>query len=128
MKTINIIFCKVIILIIFAVYAYSQDFIVNSLPEAQQIATQTKQPILLILGSPNCTFCEQLKNDLSNKQLQQHTDRYIVCYIDISDQPEYNDSYKVTIIPDSRILKNNKQISRAQGYKKADYINWLKNQ
>lgn len=128
MKSISTIACYIILHIFIAVSAFSQDFIVKSLPEAQQISSQTKQPILLILGSPNCAFCEQLKNDLSDKQLQQHIDRYIVCYIDISDQPEYKDSYKVTIIPDSRILKNNKQISRAQGYKKADYINWLKNQ
>lgn len=109
-------------------YLLASDFIVNSLPEAQQIATQTKQPILLILGSPTCVFCEKLKNDLSEPELQQHTDRYIICYVDLLNKPDYKDSYKVTSIPDSRIIKNNKQISRAQGYKKVDYINWLKNQ
>lgn len=116
------------LLLIFCQISYASDFLVNSLPEAQQIATQTKQPILLILGSPSCVFCEKLKNDLSEPELQQYTDRYIICYIDLSNQPEYKDSYKVTSIPDSRIIKNNKQISRAQGYKKVDYINWLKNQ
>jgi thioredoxin-related protein len=116
------------LLLIFCQTSFASDFIVKSLPEAQQIATQTKQPILLILGSPTCVFCEKLKNDLSEPELQQHTDRYIICYVDLLNQPDYKDSYKVTSIPDSRIIKNNKQISRAQGYKKVDYINWLKNQ
>lgn len=115
-------------LMIFLIYMNisKANYIVDSLPEAQQISSQTQQPILVIFGSDSCVFCKKLKTDIDNQALLEHIDPYIVCYVDLQEYPEYKDKYKITIIPDSRVLKNNKTISKAQGYSKDKYIAWLK--
>jgi thioredoxin-related protein len=102
------------------------NYIVDSLPEAQQISSQTQQPILVIFGSDSCVFCDKLKTDINNQTLIEYIDPYIVCYVDLNEYPQYKGEYKITIIPDSRILSNNKMVSKAQGYSKDKYIDWLK--
>lgn len=102
-------------------------FILDSLDEAKQLSKSTQQPILVIFGSENCSFCTQLKNDISNGQLTTALDPYIICYIDLKENEKYKTEYRVSIIPDSRILSKNKETSKATGYTKEKYIEWLKN-
>jgi thioredoxin-related protein len=107
--------------------SYSADFILNSLKEAKNISKNTKQSILLIFGSNDCAFCVKLKDDISNGELTTYVDSYIICYVDIKENTEYKKEYKVNMIPDSRIIKNEKEISKATGYNKNDYSKWLQN-
>ena len=106
---------------------YGADFTVKSLDEAKTLSKSTKQPILVIFGSDNCSFCTKLKDDISNGQLTEYVDPYIICYVDLKDNGEYKTEYKISIIPDSRILVDNKEVSKAVGYNKNDYSKWLKN-
>lgn len=106
---------------------YGADFTVKSLDEAKTLSKSTKQPILVIFGSDNCSFCTKLKDDISNGQLTEYVDPYIICYIDLKDNEEYETKYKVSIIPDSRIFMHDKEISKAVGYNKNDYSKWLIN-
>lgn len=102
-------------------------FILDSLDEAKELSKSTKQPILVIFGSDNCSFCTQLKNDISNGQLTTALDPYIICYIDLKNNASYKEKYSISIMPDSRILSKDKETSKATGYTKEKYIQWLKN-
>jgi thioredoxin-related protein len=103
------------------------DFILNSLDEAKNLSNSTNQSILLIFGTSNCVFCRSLENDLYNSmELQDATEKYIICYIDLKNNPEYKETYKISIIPDSRIITKNIQTKKISGYNKEKYIKWLK--
>lgn len=112
---------------IFMSSIYANSFVLESLEEAQTLSKSTKQPILLIFGNKNCPFCTKLTTDINNKQLTEYLDPYIICYIDLSENSEYKEKYKVNMIPDSRIISNGKEISKATGYTRTEYIQWLKN-
>jgi thioredoxin-related protein len=105
----------------------ANSFVLGSLEEAQALSKSTKQPILVIFGSDNCSFCTKLIADINNGQLTDYLDPYIICYIDLKKNEEYKEQYKVNMIPDSRIMSNNKETSKATGYNKNEYIQWLKN-
>ncbi len=101
----------------------NDSFILSSLNEAKNISIKSDKPILLIFGTSSCKYCEQLKNDLIKNKLP--IDRLIVCYIDIEENSDYIREYKVSSIPDSRILyKSNKTLAH-KGYGKQEYTKWL---
>ena len=106
---------------------YANGFILDSLEEAQSLSKSTKQPILVIFGSENCSFCTKLMADIDSGQLTTYLDPYIICYIDLNKNEEYKEKYKVNMIPDSRLISNGKETSKATGYTKIEYIQWLKN-
>lgn len=122
---------KYIILIIALIfgmnnYSFGETFILESLTDAIAISEDTQQPILLIFGSENCRFCQNLKNDILNKNLDSVVDRYLICYIDIDKKPEIKNEYNIRTIPDIRIIKNKVQISKIIGYSKNSFIEKLK--
>jgi thioredoxin-related protein len=106
---------------------YANGFVLESLEEAKTLSKSTKQPILVIFGSENCSFCTKLMADIDNGQLTDYLDPYIICYVDLKKNEGYKDKYKVNMIPDSRIISNDKETSKATGYNKNEYIQWLKN-
>jgi thioredoxin-related protein len=105
----------------------NDGFILNSLPEANKLSRLTNKPVLLIFGADHCRFCESLKKDILDLKLSPHIDKYIICYVDIAKNPEYKKEYSVGIIPDSRIMRNNKEISKNKGYLRDNYIIWINN-
>lgn len=105
----------------------NEGFILNSLEEAQKLSQQTEQPILLIFGSDDCRFCNQLKIDIISNKLSPAINRYIVCYIDIKHSPELKNTYNISVIPDSLILIKQTEKFRNKGYLKDSYIKWLNN-
>jgi thioredoxin-related protein len=118
---------SIIIMMFFCTSLYAGDFTVKSLEEAKKLSQSTNQPILLIFGSPYCSFCNKLTMDIQNGSLTEYLDPYIICYVDLEKNEEYKDKYKINMIPDSRIISNDKETSKATGYKKNEYIQWLKN-
>ena len=121
---------KFILLFLFSiisVISYADSFILNSVSEATALSEKTKQPILLIFGSENCIYCKSLEQDLTNCQLTNDIQKYIVCYIDVTTNQGTKEDYQVTSVPDSRIIINNVQKSKATGYNKKQYLEWLKN-
>ena len=100
-------------------------FILDSLDEAKQLSQSTQQPILVIFGSDNCSFCKQLKNDISNSQMKTALDPYLVCYLDLNKHEDLKKLYKINILPDSRIIDKNTQKAKLVGYSKENYIKWL---
>lgn len=108
--------------------SYAGDsFILSSLDEAKVLSERTEQPILLIFGSDDCRFCNQLKEDIINNKLSPTINRYIICYINIKDNQELKNKYNISAIPDSLILIKQASKFRTKGYMKDNYIQWLNN-
>ena len=118
-----------IIVLVFGInnYSFGETFILESLTDAIAISENTQQPILLIFGSENCRFCQNLKNDILDRNLDSVVDRYLICYIDIDKKPEVKNEYNIRTIPDTRIIKNKVQVSKIIGYSKNSFIEKLKN-
>lgn len=100
---------------------------VNSIEDAMALSESSKKPVLLIFGSNDCVFCEKLKQDIIRGELTKYIDEYIVCYLDIDKAKKEKQEYKVSLIPDSRILRNKIEKTKIIGYKKSRYIEWLEN-
>lgn len=86
---------------------------VNSLEDAAVLQKEIKNDIILIFGSKNCSFCEKLKNDLILMNIEDK----IICVIDIDKNKELKHEYRVSIIPDTRIISNGKEKKKIIGYK-----------
>jgi thioredoxin-related protein len=116
-----------VLLFICGLVLANDNFILNSLDDAIRISETTQQPVLLIFGSESCKFCNKLKEDLTNSELKDYTDRYIICYIDVHDNITLKNKYEVRAIPDTRIIKNKVQITKIVGYNKETYKDKIKN-
>lgn len=99
------------------------SFILDSLDEAKILSKKTNKPVLLIFGADYCDYCLRLKKDLLLADGVEH----IICYIDIKDHSDLRDQYNVDIVPDSRIIFDNKEISKFKGYSHKKYFKWLHN-
>lgn len=119
--------CLTIFLFLFSINIYADGFILSSIVEAEKLSKQTKQPILIIFGDENCEFCKALLSDISVNKLNPEIDKYIICYIDINENKDYKNKYNISMIPDSRIMQDKRQVSKMVGYTKEKYKNWIKN-
>ena len=123
---------KIIYLIFFfsillTVVSANEKFLLSSLDEAHNLSRQTKKPILLIFGGDYCAHCAKLKDDILSKDFENIIDKYIVCYIDVQENPNLKRKYKVSTVPDSRIINDADTISSIIGYSKSAYQKWLNN-
>jgi thioredoxin-related protein len=106
--------------------ASANDYILSSIDETLNLSQNSGKPALVIFGSENCKFCDLLKNEILDKN---YVNNYIVCYINISDEKNQSmkNTYKIHMVPDSRIFINKTESSRLKGFEKNKYIDWLKN-
>lgn len=108
--------------------AYADNtFILDSIEDAQSLSEKTKQPVLLIFGADYCEYCVRLKQDIILGNLSSGIDQYIICYINLTKNSDLIKEYNISNMPDSRIIKSNKEISSFKGYSKTKYLAWLKN-
>jgi thioredoxin-related protein len=108
--------------------AFGADgFILDSIEEANKLSKATNKPMLIIFGADYCKFCSLLKEDILNHEFSPAVDQYIICYIDIKNNPDVKHKYGVSTIPDSRIFTDTKEINRIRGYSKDTYKKWLLN-
>ena len=92
---------------------------------AIMLAKETNMPILLIFGADWCGYCQNLKRDLPTIP---EIDKFIVCAIDIENNPELKAQMNVSSLPTSIIIdqNTNKEIIRKLGYKPLEYKGWLR--
>jgi|688.fasta_scaffold139653_3 thiol-disulfide isomerase/thioredoxin len=124
LKTICFTFC----LLLFSTTIIANDgFILSSMEETQKLSKLTNKPALVIFGADYCKFCQILKQDILTNQLSPSINEYIICYIDVKDNLNLKNKYKISSIPDSRIFIDNEQVSKTTGYSKDTYKKWLNN-
>lgn len=121
------IFFFLLSVIIMSALSANDSFVLRSLIEAQNLSQQTKQPILLIFGNDNCRFCNNLKQDIINNELSPNINKYIICYLDTTENEEMKIKYKVSTIPDSIVIFDQTEKARIKGYSKDTYLKWLSN-
>lgn len=107
------------------IYA-NEGFILSSIEETLQLSEETGKTPLIIFGSDDCRYCLKLKKDLLDNKIPE-MDRYIICYVNIKTNPEYKKEYKISLIPDSKILVNKEVKYSMTGYSLENYKKWLKN-
>lgn len=112
------------ILVTFA--SANDSFILNSIEETKRLSKLTNKPALIIFGADYCKFCNSLKEDILNNKLGPDINNYIMCYVDVKENPDLKIKYNVSMIPDSRMFIDNKEISRIKGYNIENYKKWLK--
>ena len=118
-------FLACIFVCIMSSLSMADGFVLDSIAEAEQLSKLSNRPILLILGSNRCVFCEMLKDEIISGDINNHIQEYIVCYIDLEKNKTLKKTYNVNIIPDSRIIKKQKITSKITGFDKKKYIKWL---
>lgn len=102
--------------------------VVRDISDAVSLSENNDMPILLVFVGDSCVYCEKLKQDLKdNENLKKTLDNYIICFIDIDTHRDLMKEYRVKTIPDSRILKNNIEVTRMVGYNKSRFYNWINN-
>lgn len=115
-------------LVIFSSKICVADFpIVNNIEDAIILSEQTKQPILLVFGAEWCKYCVNLKTDIQDGIFSKELDSVIVCFIDIEKYKHLRLEYKVSNLPDSRMIISNKEESSLIGYNKQKYKQWIIN-
>ncbi len=124
---VKIIYLIFIIGVLLTAASANDGFIVDSIDVAHRLSKETGKPALIIFGADYCKFCNSLKQDILDNKLSPKIDRYIICYADIKENPDIKERYDVSMIPDSRIFVENKEISKIKGYSKNNYIKWLNN-
>jgi thioredoxin 1 len=99
---------------------------VDSPEDAFALAEDTKKDLLIIFGADYCVYCNILKNDI-NTNLNIVEDK-IVCFVDFDQNKDIVKEYRVRIIPDYMLYRNNIEIKRKTGYKnKEKFQEWLLN-
>jgi thioredoxin-related protein len=80
--------------------------------------------VLLVFTASWCQSCQIMKKDIHNDlNLIENT---IVCYIDFDSNKDLAKEFKVRILPDSMIYRNNIEIKRKVGYKnKEEFKQWI---
>jgi thioredoxin-like negative regulator of GroEL len=94
------------------VYGHPPIF-VNSLDDAITLQKQIDHDILLIFSSKTCSFCQNLQDDLPSMNLENK----IICVIDIDNDKILKKQYRVSIIPDTRIISDGIEKKKLVGYK-----------
>lgn len=116
---------SIMIMLFSSVYA-SDTFVLSSVEEAKTLSQTTNKPLLLIFGSDSCGPCRSLKTDI-NTFLLPSIDGFIICYINIDNNPQIKTKYNISTIPDSRIFIEGSLKHTMIGYDKFSYEKWLNN-
>lgn len=103
------------------------NFVYDDLEKAIQLGKIHKRNIIVVFGAEWCPYCRVLKKD--SKSLT-GLENYIVCFLDIEKKDKnqkHINKYKPKSLPTS-ILINTKyqEVSRKVGYRKKDYVSWIK--
>lgn len=103
----------------FNVYA-NPPIYVDSLEDAVALQKNVQHDILLIFSSDKCVYCNVLKKELPDMNIQNK----IICIIDIDRNANLKKQYRVSIIPDTRIISDGTERKKLVGYKnKTHYLN-----
>ena len=102
------------------------SILVSNHTDAILLAEKINKPVLLIIISDWCVYCDKMKEDLIlNTNI---LDDMIICYINYDKHKTIIGDYKIKSVPTMIFLKDNKEISRKIGYKDIEeFSRWLDN-
>ena len=90
--------------------------------KAKKIAIEYNLKLVLVFGANWCPYCKDLKKDVDNiKEFKS----YIVCFINIDNNKNLVQQYKIKSLPTSVIIYKGIEEAKKTGYKNKDYCEWL---
>ena len=113
---------KFMLCVIFALFTHNISAVTHvenrvlwdNIPSAMEYAKQSSKICVVIFGADWCSYCVKLKNQaIKDPKL---TNGYVICYIDIDDQPEMAKKYNVTTLPKTLYFIKDKAIKTIVGY------------
>lgn len=87
----------------------------------QKAISYSDKNVLLIFGADWCKYCNVLKGELKDMNL----DGYVICLIDVEKNKDTQSANGVSLLPTSLIVNNGKEKSRMTGYFKKTYQEWV---
>jgi thioredoxin-like negative regulator of GroEL len=106
--------------------ASNPPIFVDSLESAIVLSEEIRCEVLVIFSAEWCSYCQNLKNDINSKKLDDVLCNKIICYVDYDESKQLVKKYNVKKIPDSRLIETTGNITKFIGYNKDKYIIWLK--
>lgn len=121
--------CALLIAVTFGLGAYGENtYFAHSLEDAVALSESTGKPLLVIFSADWCKYCQVLKQELTDNDMQSALDEYLICIVDVDERKDLKDEYKVQTLPDSRLLMKLKERSSFIGYSgKKKYLAWIRN-
>ena len=115
------------LLLLFCLFSFLENNKASEYDDVFDAAKNTKGIVLLYFTDESCSWCYKLKPIFKNPEVQKIISKYFFVEIDITDNPELYNFYKITTIPAYMLVDGNKKIIiRGMGYKdKTNFINWL---
>lgn len=98
------------------------NIIYDNCDEALRLSKLHNRPLILIFGASWCSYCKDLKKDISSIK---PFDRAVVCVVDIEKNENLVKKYSIKGLPTSIIIIQDQEKSRKSGYQKHDYETWL---
>ena len=116
-----------ILVLLFCLFSFLENNKASEYDDVFDTAKNTKGVVLLYFTDESCSWCYKLKPIFKNPEVQKIISKYFFVEIDITDNPELYNFYKITTIPAYMLVDGNKKIIiRGMGYKdKTNFINWL---
>ena len=115
------------LVLLFCLFSFLENNKASEYDDVFDAAKNTKGVVLLYFTDESCSWCYKLKPIFKNPEVQKIINKYFFVEIDITDNPELYNFYKITTIPAYMLVDGNKKIIiRGMGYKdKTNFINWL---
>ena len=115
------------LVLLFCLFSFLENNKASEYDDVFEAAKNTKGIVLLYFTDESCSWCYKLKPIFKNPEVQKIINKYFFVEIDITDNPELYNFYKITTIPAYMLVDGNKKIIiRGMGYKdKTNFINWL---
>lgn len=115
------------LVLLFCLFSFLENNKASEYDDVFDAAKNTKGIVLLYFTDESCSWCYKLKPIFKNPEVQKIINKYFFVEIDITDNPELYNFYKITTIPAYMLVDGNKKIIiRGMGYKdKTNFINWL---
>lgn len=99
-------------------YSANPEYI-ESFEQARQEAREQNKKVLLIFGAEWCKWCLILKRDIETPKGNALLDNFVVCYVDYDQNRELAKRYRVSALPATCIISNNRY-TRIEGYSNFD--------
>lgn len=118
-----------LILSLFCTSVFAQAFLTLeylSYEDAVILSKEQDKKLFLIFSSDDCVWCEKQKQTLMEQKVLYELQNYIICFVDKNQRLDLSEKYKIKSIPAYFVIKDDKTLKKAIGYKNQDdFLVWL---
>ncbi len=71
----------------------------------QEVVLDSKLPVLLDFGGPNCGYCRRIAPAVA-AVAEENEGRLVVCTVNVDEEPEITERFDIMTIPELVVVKN----------------------